>query len=176
METWNKRLAQALEESDYTANRLAGIIGVSAPTVSAWIGSGKIAPAQDITANNLWRVCDLLNVRPEWVLYRRMPKVLRANSDQGLTAKKDASEADVYHDSLQTPNSVKDTTTADADQLKELIVQAVTGEGLSNELLNAIAWMIRAGSNTPVRGDQHHTKTVKLKHARPAPRKATGTG
>jgi hypothetical protein len=41
--------------------------------------------------------------------------------------------------------------------------------------LNALAWMIRAGKRAPVRGDQHHTKTVKLKHARSTSGRATGT-
>jgi transcriptional regulator with XRE-family HTH domain len=70
MDTWNKRLATALAESDYTANALANAMGVSAPTVSAWIGAGTITPARNLTAENAIRVCQLLNIRPEWLLFR----------------------------------------------------------------------------------------------------------
>ena len=70
MDTWNKRLATALAESDYTANSLATVLGVSAPTVSAWIAAGTIKPALNITGENLIRVCQLLKIRPEWLLFR----------------------------------------------------------------------------------------------------------
>lgn len=70
MDTWNKRLALALEQSDYTANSLATAMGVAAPTVSAWIAAGTIKPALNITAENAWRACQLLKIRPEWLLFR----------------------------------------------------------------------------------------------------------
>lgn len=70
MDTWNTRLAKALAESDYTANALATALGVSAPTVSAWIGAGTITPARNITGENTIRVCQLLDIRPEWLLFR----------------------------------------------------------------------------------------------------------
>ncbi|TGB34377.1 hypothetical protein [Burkholderia thailandensis] len=74
METWNERLALALRESAYNPNQLATEIGVRAPTIAAWIGAANITPAQNITADNLFKVCEKLKVRPEWVLYRRGPK------------------------------------------------------------------------------------------------------
>ncbi len=70
METWNKRLAAALAESEYNANSLATVLGVSAPTVSAWIAAGTIKPALNITGENLIRVCHLLKIRPEWLLFK----------------------------------------------------------------------------------------------------------
>lgn len=70
MDTWNKRLAAALAESEYTPNALATALGVSAPSISAWIGAGTITPARNLTADNAIRVCKLLNIRPEWLLFR----------------------------------------------------------------------------------------------------------
>lgn len=73
MDTWNKRLALALEQSPYNANALAMALGVAAPSLSAWIGAGTITPAKDIKAENLLRACELLGVRPEWVLFGKLP-------------------------------------------------------------------------------------------------------
>lgn len=73
MDTWNKRLASALAESEYTANSLATAVGVSAPTVSAWIAAGTIQPARNINGENLIRVCQLLNIRPEWLMFKEGP-------------------------------------------------------------------------------------------------------
>jgi transcriptional regulator with XRE-family HTH domain len=73
MDTWNTRLAAALAASDYTANALAMTLGVSAPTVSAWLGAGTITPARNITAENALRLCQLLKIRPEWLLFKEGP-------------------------------------------------------------------------------------------------------
>lgn len=70
MEKWNDRLAAALAESPYNANQLAKELKVSAPTVSAWIGAAGITPARDIKGENLLLVCRLLNVRPEWLMFK----------------------------------------------------------------------------------------------------------
>ncbi len=70
MEKWNERLAHALGQSAYNANQLAKELRVSAPTVSAWIGAAGITPARDIKGENLLLVCRLLNVRPEWLMFR----------------------------------------------------------------------------------------------------------
>jgi DNA-binding Xre family transcriptional regulator len=73
MDTWNSRLAAALKESEYNAHQLAQAMGLKAPSVSAWIGAGTIQPAKNITGENLLRVCQLLNVRPEWVMFKEGP-------------------------------------------------------------------------------------------------------
>ncbi|CAG4900582.1 hypothetical protein [Paraburkholderia saeva] len=78
MDTWNQRLAYALAQSEYTANGLAAALGLKAPSISAWIGAGSITPARDIKADNLLRVCELLNVRPEWVLFGKLPMARNA--------------------------------------------------------------------------------------------------
>lgn len=72
MKTWNERLSQALAESEEyqgNVNRFAGDIGVSAPSVAAWIGAGTITPAKDIKAVYLIKACSLLHTRPEWILF-----------------------------------------------------------------------------------------------------------
>ncbi|MCF2133891.1 MULTISPECIES: hypothetical protein [Mycetohabitans] len=73
METWNKRLALALRQSGLSANAAAKKAKVSAPTFSAWIAAGNISPAKDIRADNLLTVCEVLDVRPEWVVFGRLP-------------------------------------------------------------------------------------------------------
>lgn len=176
METWNQRLAKALAESDYTANRLAGEIGVSAPTLAAWVGAANIKPAQDIRADHLFKVCERLKVRPEWVLYRRPPRSSEGGAEGELSASGHASEARVYDDTTRAVQPVKGLYAAPTKETKQEIMRAVADGDLSDELLTAIAWMIRAGTRAPVRGDQHHTRTVKLNDARRATRKATGTG
>lgn len=64
-------MRKAIDESDYTPNSLAKALKISAPTVAAWTAAGEIAPAKNITGDNLLRACELLRVRPEWVLYKR---------------------------------------------------------------------------------------------------------
>lgn len=170
METWNQRLAQALAESEFTPNALAKKLRVSAPTVSAWIGAGSIKPARDIRANHLFDVCALLNVRPEWVLYRRNPKRIESKDASGIPQK-----SEVYPDVAATDDDVKNWHTPTAKELKQEITAALGSEGVSNELLMAVCLMLRAGQRAPVRGDQHHTKTVKREHGHAGRRKAGGT-
>ena len=79
METWNQRMALALAEKmardkDYKPSKLARDVGVSAPTVASWIGAKNITPAVNINAENLFKACECLGVRPEWILFRRGPK------------------------------------------------------------------------------------------------------
>lgn len=167
MDTWNKRLAQAVAESKYTPNGLASELNVSAPTVAAWIGAAKIKPAQDITANNLFRVCKLLDVRPEWILFRRPPK----KSGTELSAQIGGSEAHVYPDVTTPRDAVKSEQIPTALQMKQEINTALGTEGLSDELLYAVCLMIRAGTQAPVQGDQHHTKRVRRKNGHSSARK-----
>jgi DNA-binding Xre family transcriptional regulator len=71
METWNERLAKALRESEYNPHQLAQELKVASPTVSAWLASGSIQPAKNITGENLLKVCELLNIRPEWLMFKK---------------------------------------------------------------------------------------------------------
>ncbi|MEZ7524036.1 hypothetical protein [Burkholderia vietnamiensis] len=92
-------------------NKLAGEVGVSTPTFAAWIGAGNIKPAQDITANNLFKVCRLLKVRPEWVLSNQPPRGIfdRIDSSYEIVRKevadKDEALAEKGSDSRVNPSS-----------------------------------------------------------------------
>jgi DNA-binding Xre family transcriptional regulator len=73
MDTWNERLAKALAESEYNAHQLAQAMKVKTPSVSAWLGSGSIQPAKNITGENLLRLCELLHICPEWLIFKKGP-------------------------------------------------------------------------------------------------------
>lgn len=73
MTTWNERLAQALAASEYKPHQFAQALGLKTPSISAWIAAGTIAPAKNITGENLLRVCKLLEIRPEWLMFDKGP-------------------------------------------------------------------------------------------------------
>ncbi|WP_432778171.1 helix-turn-helix transcriptional regulator [Burkholderia gladioli pv. alliicola] len=68
-------LAEKIQRDEhYSPSKLAKEVGVSAPTVASWIGAKNITPAININAENLFKACECLGVRPEWILFRRGPK------------------------------------------------------------------------------------------------------
>lgn len=77
MKTWNERIALAIEESEYGGRggreQIAKLLNVSPPTVAAWVGAASIRPSKNITGENLLQVCELLNIRPEWLMFARGP-------------------------------------------------------------------------------------------------------
>jgi hypothetical protein len=73
MKTWNERIAAAVAESDYKPQQIAKELGVSPPTVAAWLGAASIRPAKNITGENLLQVCRLLDIRPEWLMFAEQP-------------------------------------------------------------------------------------------------------
>lgn len=74
MRTWNERIASAIAESEYRPQSIAKELGVSPPTVAAWMGAASIRPAKNITGENLLQVCRLLDIRPEWLMFAEEPK------------------------------------------------------------------------------------------------------
>lgn len=110
MKTWNQRLRDALAESEEyqgNANRFAGDLGVSAPTVAAWIGAGNIKPAQDIRAAHLINACCRLHVTPEWILFGRKPKDavgIIVNPDENVTDLQESQVISVLIKRLQSLN------------------------------------------------------------------------
>lgn len=115
METWNERFKEALEGSEYTANALARKLSVSAPTVSAWAAMAGVNPAKNITAENLLKACDLLGVRPDWVLWKRGAKLKK--DGEGITAKTADFEAPVYPDFFESPSALQ----IDAKQIDQFV-------------------------------------------------------
>lgn len=172
METWNQRLAQAVADSGRTPNSIAVELKIAAPTLAAWIGAANIKPAQDINANNLFRVCALLGVRPEWVLYRRGPK----REGTPLTAVPANTEAGGYPNVESGKHDVKLLNIPATEEMKQEITTALGTEELTEAVLLAVCLMIRAGLQAPARGDQHHTKRVTRKHGRTGGRKSAGSG
>lgn len=69
METWNERLAAVLDKSGYSKTGLAAELGVSVPTISAWVGAGATTPTTDIMARHLFDLSKAIGVRPEWLLF-----------------------------------------------------------------------------------------------------------
>ncbi|SAK53338.1 hypothetical protein AWB78_01316 [Caballeronia calidae] len=146
----------------------AGIGGQSA--VSQYL-LGKIA----LNLEAMLRLCGVLGAKPMDVSPRLMTQFF---GDEGsrLTAVSQGSIGEGNPNTSLPDEGVKNNITASAEELKRQIMQAVAEEGLSDELLNALAWMIRAGMRAPVRGDQHHTQKVDLNHGRSSKRGNTGTG
>ncbi|WP_110855992.1 helix-turn-helix domain-containing protein [Paraburkholderia silvatlantica] len=169
MKTWNQRLAEVVAESGISKNSLAKELGVSAPTLQSWIGGSGAPIAANITAENLLRICDRFNVRPEWLIRGREPKTRGE-----LTGIPGATLGGTYPGLGAPTDQVTIGNAADAEEMKRQIMQALAGEALSDELLVALAWMIRAGTQTHVQGDQHHERTVNIKHGRGAAQRKTG--
>lgn len=69
METWNERLAKAIEDAHISKNSLAERIGVTLPTLLAWVGAGHIKPTKKLAADQLYKLCDALHVSAEWLLF-----------------------------------------------------------------------------------------------------------
>lgn len=62
---WNQRLTQARTAKNINKSEMAKLIGVSAATVTQWENS----TIRHIAGKHLTRVCELLDVTPEWLLY-----------------------------------------------------------------------------------------------------------
>jgi DNA-binding Xre family transcriptional regulator len=72
---WQVRLTEAMADKGMTQAQLARQIGVPAPTVFTWMGTGDSAkPIKDIRAIPMVRACIALSVRPEWLMLGELPK------------------------------------------------------------------------------------------------------
>lgn len=69
MQTWNERLAEAIEDAQVSKNSLAERIGVTLPTLLAWVGAGHIKPTKKLAAEQLYKLCDALQISAEWLLF-----------------------------------------------------------------------------------------------------------
>jgi len=163
MKTWNQRLASVLAESGMKKSALAAELNVSAPTVQAWVGAPGVAPAVNITGENLLKICRLFQVNAEWLIFGRGPK-RDAGSTSDATHFEDGQQPRTLADrrasaerlsatSSSVEKRAKGPDTATAEELKEEIARAVADQQLSDELLKAIVWMIRAGMR-PTEYDQ----------------------
>lgn len=73
MTTWNDRLAIAIDALGIRPYRLAQECGVTQSTVSTWLGAASKEPAADLGATKLIRVCEVLKVRPSWLMTGEPP-------------------------------------------------------------------------------------------------------
>lgn len=62
---WNQRLQQARTAAGISKAEVAKRVGVSPPTVTDW-ESGEI---KKIDGENLLRVCSVLGVAPDWLMF-----------------------------------------------------------------------------------------------------------
>lgn len=161
-----------IEKRGLNPNSLADSLGNKPPQATIFrILTGESQTPRDDTVQPL---ADFFGVQVHELRYADLSVDA---SDSRLTTAAGGSAGGFNLDSALAEEGVKSPETATAEELKDEIKRAVAEESLSNELLVAIAWMIRAGTRASARGDQHHEETVKLKkHGRAPARGRTGTG
>ncbi len=84
MKTWHERLRYAREEAKIRPTDLAKAIGVSNATVSDW-ESGEI---KKLEGENLLKVCDFLNISPNWLIFEKGEMVQQSLTDDDRHALK----------------------------------------------------------------------------------------
>lgn len=116
METWNERLAKAIEDAQISKNSLAERIGVTLPTLLAWVGAGHIKPTKKLEADKLYKLCDALHVSPEWLLF-------------GIGEKHQAPMAWPFSFTLEQYNTL---TAQDRQEIEMLVLMKVTKQQSSS--------------------------------------------
>lgn len=84
MKTWHMRLKSAREEAGLRPTDIAKEVGVSNATVSDW-ESGEI---KKLEGENLLKVCNFLNISPNWLIFGKGDMVQSALTDDDLHALK----------------------------------------------------------------------------------------
>ncbi|MCA8326102.1 hypothetical protein [Burkholderia cepacia] len=173
-------MADAFTKSGYSMNKLAGEVGVSTPTFMAWVAAGSVKPAQDITANNLFKVCRLLKIRPDWVLTGAPP---RGTSDRTDSSEEivDANIHEKDHKSRVYLSSSDLNTygTVSNEQLDEFIAElkaAVEKERLTPHRFFLLRELLLEGAQTQGEGiEKQQIKTRGVHGRRDSTRGKTGT-
>ncbi|WP_412021516.1 hypothetical protein [Burkholderia cepacia] len=133
-------------------NKLAGEVGVSTPTFMAWIGAGAVKPAQDITANNLFKVCRLLQIRPEWVLSGAPPCGISDRTDSSEeTVELNIHEKDHKSRVYISSSDLNTYGTVSNEQLDEFIAElkaAVGQDHLTPHRFFLLRELLREGAQT----------------------------
>lgn len=173
METWNQRLKKAVDEKGLAPNAFARNIGVSAPTVAAWLGAGTIRPAKDIKADHLWKACDYLGIRPEWVLGKRVP--MKVAGDTALTAQRGNPEAAGFPNTLENPNTLQITQELVEQFIADL--RAAFDDGrLTAHRFMLLRELLREGAHAPAGKLEHQKMKTRGAHGRQSIRRGrTGT-
>lgn len=84
MKTWHERLKFAREQTGLRPTDLAKEVGVSNATVSDW-ESGEI---KKLEGENLLKVCECLNISPNWLIFNKGDMVQIALTDDDRHALK----------------------------------------------------------------------------------------
>lgn len=71
--TFAQRMAEAVRDSELSVRRIADLAKTSPGQVSQWQTEGRVK-AENIKADVLERICQVLNIRPRWLLYNELPK------------------------------------------------------------------------------------------------------
>lgn len=74
MSTFTQRFASLLSERGWTAEEAARHLPVSAVAVRGWAGQAGVRPVADPRASHLLAICDLFQVRPEWLMNGDLPR------------------------------------------------------------------------------------------------------
>lgn len=69
MEEWKQRLKAAREQAGLNKTTFAKLVEVSNPTVTDWEKSVDDGGIQEISGVRLSKICQVLNVDPEWLLH-----------------------------------------------------------------------------------------------------------
>jgi len=70
--TFAERMSLAIKEAGKTLQQIADLAGTSKGQVSQWQTAGKVQ-VENIKAHVLERVCEVLKIRPRWLMYGEQP-------------------------------------------------------------------------------------------------------
>jgi transcriptional regulator with XRE-family HTH domain len=79
MEEWKKRLTEARSSKFPKKKDFAAAVGVSNPTVTDWEKSSEDDGITELTGKNLTKVCEVLNITAEWLLYGKVSEPTTSN-------------------------------------------------------------------------------------------------
>jgi len=93
MEEWKLRLRQARLAKELSKTKFAEIIPVSKPTVTDWEKSVEDGGIQEISGPNLVRVCEVLEITPQWLYEGVAPAEATSHSVQESAAPYNVSQS-----------------------------------------------------------------------------------
>ena len=74
METFSERFAALLSERGWSAEEAARHLPVSSVAVRGWCSAPGTKGVADPRASHLLAICDLFEVRPEWLMNGELPR------------------------------------------------------------------------------------------------------
>lgn len=74
METFSDRFAQLLADHGWSPEEAARHLPVSAVAVRGWAATSGVRPVVDPRATHLLAICEVFQVRPEWLMRGELPR------------------------------------------------------------------------------------------------------